>query len=175
MVAELSTHALREGRTLIDAPKGTDSVAFRRALALEEINRLETLREKAMIPLDELGCSQAMVGDIAILSKPAKLILRYEREAWKRYWESMKEIKAQAPAALGRSRSPQPLRTGSLRHERSWPVQAESTNRLLAMELLNDDDEEDAWLDAMERKVDHKATARTSYVLDRLGVRPPGR
>ncbi len=88
---------LREGRTLIDAPKGTDSATFRRALAIEEINRLETLREKAMIPLDELGCSQAMVGDIAILSKPAKLILRYEREAWKRYWESMKEIKAQAP------------------------------------------------------------------------------
>ena len=110
---------LREGRTLIDAPAGTDSATFRRALALEEINRLETLREKAMVPLDELGRDQAMVGDIAILSKPAKLILRYEREAWKRYWESMKEIKAQAPAPVVVAPPPPPVVAHLRRPDRS--------------------------------------------------------
>ena len=32
-----------------------------------------------------------MVGDGALLSKPAKLLLRYERDAWRRYRESIRK------------------------------------------------------------------------------------
>jgi hypothetical protein len=83
---------LRSGRTLIDAPKDADPVAFRATLALEEIERLEQLRDESMIPLDDLERRQAMAGHVVLTSKPAKLVLRYEREAWKHYRESMKVV-----------------------------------------------------------------------------------
>ena len=36
----------------------------------------------------------------ALFSKPAKLVLRYERDAWRRYRESIKEVKDQAVASI---------------------------------------------------------------------------
>jgi hypothetical protein len=83
---------LRSGRTPIDGPEGTDLGAFRQALALDEIARLEALRDEALNELDELERRRAMAGDQALFSKPAKLILRYERDAWRRYRESIKEV-----------------------------------------------------------------------------------
>ncbi len=90
----------RSGRTLIDAPEGSDPVAFRRALALEEVQGLEQLRDASLAPLDEMERRRAMAGNVALLSKPAKLILRYEREAWRRYNTSMAELKAQSTPAI---------------------------------------------------------------------------
>jgi len=87
---------LRSGQTLIDAPEESDSLTYHKELALEEIERLETLREKSMIPLDTLERRQAIRGNVALLSKEAKLLLRYERDAWKRYHDSMKELKGHA-------------------------------------------------------------------------------
>jgi hypothetical protein len=86
---------IRSGLTPINAPDGSDAVAFRLRLALEEVERLEALRDEAMIPLDELERRQAMKGDVALLSKRAQLLMRYERDAWKRYHDSMKELKTQ--------------------------------------------------------------------------------
>jgi hypothetical protein len=88
---------LRNGRMPIDAPEGADSADFRRTLALDELDRLETFRDQSLIPLDEMEQRHAMKGDVALLSKPAKLLLRYEREAWKHYNQSMKELKNPTP------------------------------------------------------------------------------
>jgi hypothetical protein len=144
---------LRSARTLIDAPQGTDSVAFRRALATEEVERLQTLMEDALIPLDDLERRQAMKGDIALLSKPAKLILRYERDAWKRYWDSMKELKDQAPP-------PAVVEEPKVRErvDAAAPVQVEETNQLDEM----DEVESDEWFDALEKRIEAQPVASGS-------------
>jgi hypothetical protein len=89
----------RSARTAIDPTDGTDRVAFRVKLVLEELDRLEALRDESMVPLEEMNRNHAMLGSSALLSKQAKLLLRYEREAWKHYNDSMKELKAHAQTA----------------------------------------------------------------------------
>ena len=89
----------RSARTAIDPTDGTDRVTFRTKLLLDELDRLEALRDESMVPLDELERRHAMLGSSALLSKQAKLLLRYEREAWKHFNDSMKELKAHAQAA----------------------------------------------------------------------------
>jgi hypothetical protein len=89
---------LRSGPTLIDPVDGSEPVPYRKGLALEELTRLEALRDEAMVPLDELNRRHAMAGDIALLSKPATLMLRYERDAWRRYSVAIKEVRDQAGA-----------------------------------------------------------------------------
>jgi hypothetical protein len=89
----------RSGQTRIDPLDGSDRVAFRVKLVLDELNGLETLRDVSMVPLDELERRHAMLGGSALLSKQAKLLLRYEREAWKHFNDSMKELKAHAQDA----------------------------------------------------------------------------
>jgi hypothetical protein len=107
---------LRSGRTPIDDPEGSDHRAYREALALDEIDRLAAIRDEVMNELDELDQIRAMTGDPALLSKPAQLILRYERDAWKRYRESIKEVrdraaaKPEAPASPVLPSSPLPPR-----------------------------------------------------------------
>ena len=91
---------MRSGRTPIDAPEGSDPTAFREALALDEIERLKSLRDEVMDELDEIERNRAMMGDAALFSKPAKLVLRYERDAWRRYRESIREVRDQAPATV---------------------------------------------------------------------------
>jgi hypothetical protein len=56
---------------------------------MEEVERLEALRDEALIPLDVMDRRRAMIGDVALLSKPAKLLLRYERVTWRSYRESI--------------------------------------------------------------------------------------
>jgi hypothetical protein len=89
---------MRSGLTPIDDPEGSDLRAFREALALDEMDRLKALRDNVMDELDEIERNRAMMGDAAMFSKPAKLVLRYEREAWRRYRESIKAVKDQALA-----------------------------------------------------------------------------
>ena len=89
---------LRSGRTLVDGPAGTDPVAYRRELVREEVDRLEALAEEAMVPLDAMERRLAMEGDAALLSGPAKRVLRYERDAWRRFRESMQGVRAPAPS-----------------------------------------------------------------------------
>ena len=91
---------MRSGHTPIDPLDGSDPRAFREALALDEMARLKALRDEVMDELDELERNRAMLGDAALFSKPAKLVLRYERDAWRRYRESIKEVKDQAFATI---------------------------------------------------------------------------
>jgi hypothetical protein len=83
---------LRSGRTPIVGPEGTDLDSFRRALALDEVARLEGLHDEVMVELDGLERDRAMAGIAALLSKPAKLLLRYERDAWRRYREAIRDV-----------------------------------------------------------------------------------
>ena len=91
---------LRSGPTLLDPMDGTDPLAYRKTLTYQELERLEAIRDQAMAPLDDLERRQAMKGDVALLSKPAQLLLRYERDAWRRYRESMKELASQPKAEI---------------------------------------------------------------------------
>ena len=84
-------HGLREGLTAID-PREGDPVAFRRALVAEEVEGLEELLETALIPLEEGERIRAAAGDLALISKPGRLLARYERDAWRQYRESMAEV-----------------------------------------------------------------------------------
>jgi hypothetical protein len=82
----------RAGLTRIDPFDGSDAVAFRNTLLAEEVARLEALRDDVMVPLDAMHRQFTAAGDLALLSKPAKLMLRYEREAWRRHREAIKEL-----------------------------------------------------------------------------------
>jgi hypothetical protein len=134
---------LRSARTLIDDPAGGDALDFRRSLVGEEIDRLEALTNEALIPLDTLERRQAMKGDIALLSKPAKLILRYERDAWKRYWDSMNELKNQAPAAVVVAAEPVVVELPRVleRPVAPAPKQLEAANQIDELGSVDDDDE----------------------------------
>ena len=170
---------LRSGRTLVDGPEGTDPVDYRRELVREEIERLEALGEEALAPLDEMDRRHALAGDVALLSRPARLVLRYERDSWRRYRESIRQVEAGAqavappsppvvappprsvaPASAVASRPeareravarPSPALEGELRAllAEVAPIRAEVTNRLDAMGLGH----QVAWLDELERRI----------------------
>ena len=196
---------LRSGRTPIDGPEGAALAASRRALALEEIGRLEGLRDEAMIPLDDLDRRQAMSGDVALLSKPAKLVLRYERDAWRRHRESIREVQSSAPPSGVVPPSPaarpapgpgRPARVeGPGVRERTAAPPARSfaeERRALLEEAATaipglagrfgpvDLDDEDAWLDDLERRLDdrypaHESSLPGTFIPIAAGARAPGR
>ena len=174
---------LRSGWTPIDGPDGCDLAAFRRELALEEIGRLERLRDEALSPLDDLERRQAMTGDVALLSKPARLIQRYERDAWRRYRESIrgvqssapdpgpvsKPVRSETPSRPARQPVPTPVEKATAPAGRPPDVPARplaEERRALheEIELVRSTfgdpsstltpDEEDAWLADLERRAD---------------------
>ena len=105
---------LRRGRTPVDAPGGgPSSVDYRRALAAGEFRRLAAIKE-GLIPVDDLQRGHAESGATAILTRPAALILRYERDAWRRYREAIRTLNdaptAGAPPAPAPRVAPEPIR-----------------------------------------------------------------
>ena len=109
----LGIHAdCRAGRTAIDGPEGAELVESRKALVLDEVDRLEELGA-GLARLDEMDRRRAMAGDSALLSRPAKLVLRYERDAWRRYRESIREVRGAAvdPLASREPAIPDPRRS----------------------------------------------------------------
>jgi hypothetical protein len=127
----------RSRRMPIDPPEGVDAILFRNALVEDEIERLEALRDEVMAPLDEMDHEIAMTGDLALLSKPATLILRYEREAWKRYRDAMKELQAPAPVV-----EPTKGVAPALIVERPKGVERNEANSVVKRNEANRDDEE---------------------------------
>jgi hypothetical protein len=63
-----------------------------------------------------------MRGNVALLSKQAKLLLRYERDAWKRYNDSMKKLKAPAAVAQPTVVAPAPVVQRPKETSRALPV-----------------------------------------------------
>ncbi len=187
----------RNGRTPIQAPEGVAPIAFRKAVVLDELDRLEALRDEVMTPLDEMDRELAMDGDLALLSKPAKLVLRYERDAWRRYRESIKKVRdsteepAALPVAYRQSRgarsppSPAKPREASKRNEANFAPSFEEERRSLleeAKKFLADYpdrttpihlvDDDSAWLDKLERHASLPIPAE--YAAIAAGVQPSG-
>ncbi len=151
---------LRSGRTPIDGPEGSDLAEFRRALALDEVARLQGLHDEVMVELDDIERDRAMAGGGALLSKPAKLLLRYERDAWRRYRESIREVQASAISPVEIEKAP--IRTAgpspalSFEDERR-ALLAEAAARLKSEGVELPDsmppDAEDGWLDELEQRL----------------------
>jgi hypothetical protein len=190
-------HDQRNDRTLVDDPEAPDPIAFRRDLATEEAERLAALREEALIPLDQSSRRRAMTGDSAMLSKEAKLLLRYERDAWRRYREAVRELKAPKATAppLPASLLPPPLviepprppkppaapaKPSAEEQERS-ALLAEAKRYLAKVGVTPMapavPDEEDAWLDALEARIEAMpgpVTERSQFVNFAIGPRSAG-
>ena len=95
-------HAAAEGG-------GSSRIAARLELARSEIERLQALRDEAFQPLDEVERRLATQGDLALLSKPATRILRYERDAWRRYREAMAQVRPATQAPVPTAKVALPL------------------------------------------------------------------
>jgi hypothetical protein len=167
----------RSGRTPIAAPEGIESLAFRQAVTLDEIERLEAVRDEVMAPLDEMNRQIAIEGDLALLSKPAQLAMRYEREAWKRYREAMKVLQSPTPAPIPVApvppvvaARPQPSdrernEANSFREERRLLL--DQASAILAsytgLPRPTDEAEEAEWLEEAERRLHAPATERSQF------------
>jgi len=132
---------LRRGPTPIDDPAGGDLRAFRLAIASREIARLDDLRDESLADLDDFAREQAMDGDLAMLGKDARLLLRYERDAWRRYRETLRDLQdptppapapdvAPPPAPTARASVPPPARPRTLRLDPTNPWDAEFAEML---------------------------------------------
>jgi len=156
---------LRSGALPIDPPEGEDPVTFHEQIALDELDRLEAFRDESLIPLDEMERRQAIQGDMALLSKEAKLLLRYEREAWRRYNQAMKEVKESAeptevaplpvlPQPPKPRQTPVAPPTSSFEEQRralqaeAAPYRQAATDHLASLGFVD----EDAMLDELERR-----------------------
>jgi hypothetical protein len=165
---------LRSGRTAIDGEDGSRSLAFRIELAMEEVDRLEELRDAAMIPLDEMDRRHAMKGDVALMSKRAQLLLRYEREAWKHYNQSMKEVKGQAPTPPVVAPAPRPIATPLRPAAKPVATAAPSRRKAIDPPIAMGPTDEDAWLDALEQQLEARYALPGSYIPVAAGSPGPG-
>ena len=95
---------LRSGTTAVDPPEGdrSEPKAFRLLLVEAELERLRGRKALAFDRLDERDRESAEAGIGAELSKPLKLIARYESAAWRRLEAATKILNA-------RPRPPEPV------------------------------------------------------------------
>jgi hypothetical protein len=89
----LSPH-LRKGRTPLDAPDGTAPIEHRLALVRHEVGRLEALKAESLDELDAFLRAQAEQSCLVLLTKSAALLLRYEREAFRRFEKMVKAVRS---------------------------------------------------------------------------------
>jgi hypothetical protein len=150
-----------------DEPSEGDEPARRVArldLAHGEIDRLKTRRDEALTPLDAIEHKLALEGDIALLSKPAARVLRYERDAWKRYRDAMAEVQA-SRTSLPSSLAPMPQSKPAEKPvdpEPSFEEQRRAIREAAApfVEVVTDElrelgiEDEDAYLAELERRID---------------------
>ena len=163
----------------------TDTRSARLDLAHRQVERLKELRDEALAPLDEMDRRMAIEGDITLLSKPAARILRYERDAWRRYRESMAVVQSQ-PATLSQVVAPAPKvavqvqpvaaeksapSTPSFEEQRralreeAAPFVQHVTDQLRAEGFVD----EDAWLDELERRMEAWEVSRGFTEMPRSG------
>jgi hypothetical protein len=90
---------LRAGRTRLDAPGGVDPAGHRRGMVIDECARLAGRIEEALDELDAIARANAERSAMVVLSPAASRLHRYERDAWRRYRESMKAATAGSSAA----------------------------------------------------------------------------
>jgi hypothetical protein len=95
---------LRSGTTAVDPPEGdlSEAKVFRLLLVEAELERLRRRKARAFDLLDENDRESAQAGIGAELSKPLKLIARYESAAWRRQQAALKILN-------GRPKPPEPV------------------------------------------------------------------
>ncbi len=145
-------------------------------MTLDEIERLEAVRDEVMAPLDEMNRQIAIEGDLAAASpKPGALAMRYERDAWKRYREAMKVLQSPTPKPMPVAPIPPTVaaRPQPVERERNEANSFREERRLLldqASAILasytglprpTDEDEEAEWLEETERRLHAPATERS--------------
>ena len=175
---------LRQGRTEADPPEDDDTLTFRRKLVAREVAGLETLVEGALIPLEEGECLRATSGDLALISKPGRLLARYERDAWRRYRESIALAQTTAPApalALPVVPPPPPRLEVPNRSVKGQEFEAErralraevapilAGSGLAGFEAMDELDNDD-WMAEMERRLDEMDGLEVASV----GTKPIG-
>jgi hypothetical protein len=96
---------LREGRTRLDSPAAVDPAVHRRCLVIDECARLAGRIKEALGALDAIARTHAERSALVVLTPEASRLHRYERDAWRRYRESMKAAKA---GPVGAESMPEP-------------------------------------------------------------------
>ena len=144
-------------------------------MTCDQITQLKQFRDESLEPLEEMERRRAMAGHSALLSKPAKLALRYEREAWKHYTDSMKELKHQAPAApavvVAPIKAPVVVEPPKVRERaEAPPIRPDVVNRPVSTGR----DDDPAWLDALDQRFDGMTQLPGSFVPIAVGARPSG-
>jgi hypothetical protein len=84
---------LRAGLTPLDVPTGADPAVHRRGLVINECSRLAGRISEALGKLDAIARTNAERSALVLLSPEASRLHRYQRDAWRRYRESMKAAK----------------------------------------------------------------------------------
>jgi hypothetical protein len=100
-------HELRDIPTQID-PLDGDPIAHRLTVVRDEIARL-TERAATIAPLDESDRENAMTGRLGLLAPTARLILRYERDAFRQFERGMTTLKRLAEGEPPPVNAPQPV------------------------------------------------------------------
>ncbi len=98
----------KPSQTPLDAPEGADATAHVRAAIEAEVARLRSRLATVLSAADARSRARAGTASGVLLSKPAALILRYEREAERRFRAALK-VACAAPKDDG---PPPPLRPG---------------------------------------------------------------
>jgi hypothetical protein len=114
--------ALRKpGQTALDAPAGSDAPAHVRSVIAAEVARLRGRLETVLVASDARARGEAGSARAVLLSKPAALILRYEREATRRFRRALQDAYATRDDATelapGPVPDPSPARPSSVEPE----------------------------------------------------------
>ena len=74
-------------------------------VARAEIERIDKSIANGLVCIDDRERKMAVEGISLALTAPARLLRRYEAEAWKRYWWADRELKAGRPFEISRPRN----------------------------------------------------------------------
>ena len=136
---------LRTGTTAIDPPEGdrAEAKVFRLLMVEAELDRLRGRKAEAFDLLDEYDRESARAGIGAELSKPLKLLARYESAAWRRLQAALKVLldrpKPAEPVAIEPVAPPKPAPTPPPPVARRRPeVRNDPPSRLAGLKQLTE-------------------------------------
>ena len=114
----------KPGQTALDAPEGADATASARAVIEAEMIRLRSGRATPLAGSDERARGRAGTPLGMLLSRPASLIFRYEREAERRYNAALRVALSAPKLEPSPDRRPAPIPTPAPRPASPPPAPA---------------------------------------------------
>jgi hypothetical protein len=91
-------HHRKPGRTPVDPRDGAALIPFIAAVIGREVARLQEQLETVLLATDDLACAHGQAWLKVLLGKPAALVMRYEREACRRFSAAMRTVLAEPKA-----------------------------------------------------------------------------